>query len=199
MRLWSDLSGRLSRAAALNAVEFLLLILIAIQAARLAWALFAPVGPLGDWRAPSALATAPAGPEALAAFDPFFRLDSAAAPAAVTALNLKLYGVRVDQATGRGSAIIGLPDGTQKSFGVGEEIVPGVVLNTVDFDNVAILRGGAREQIFLDQSTPAPAAAAPPAPRAAPLPGDDLVTGQPAPDGANIQTQAPPRTGPHGS
>ena len=104
----------------------------------------------------------------LANFDPFFRLSAGAGPAVVTSLNLKLYGVREDRATGRGSAIIALPDGRQMSFAVGEEMLPGVTLTAVGFDNVTISRGGAAEQLFLDQSTPAQAAApAAPAPVAA--------------------------------
>jgi len=134
--------------------ELLLLALIAIQAARLVWTLASPHGPVGDWRPARALAPV-AGPEVLASFDPFFRLEGAAAPAVVTSLNLKLYGVRQDRATGRGSAIIGLPDGTQRSFGVGEEIMPGVTLGQVDFDNVTVRRNGTPEQLYLDQSTPA--------------------------------------------
>ena len=99
----------------------------------------------------------------------------------VTALDLKLFGIRSDQASGRGSAIIATPDGRQQSYAVGEEILPGVTLDAVAFDNVTILRGGAREQIFLDQSQPAttlspmsdnatppaPSIAAPPLPAAA--------------------------------
>ena len=68
----------------------------------------------------------------------------AGGPVVVTSLNLKLYGVREDRATGRGSAIIALPDGRQLSFAVGEEIMPGVTLTAVGFDNVTISRGGAR-------------------------------------------------------
>ena len=84
----------------------------------------------------------------------------------MTSLNLKLYGVREDRATGRGAAIIALPDGRQLSFAVGEEIMPGVTLTAVGFDNVTISRGGAAEQIFLDQSGPAQAAGVPETPAA---------------------------------
>ena len=84
----------------------------------------------------------------------------------VTSLNLKLYGVREDRATGRGSAIIALPDGRQLSFAVGEEIMPGVTLTAVGFDNVTISRGGTAEQIFLDQSPPAQTVGAPETDRA---------------------------------
>ena len=70
--------------------------------------------------------------------------------------------MREDRATGRGSAIIALPDGRQQSFAVGDEIMPGRARwPQVGFDNVTINRGGTPEQIFLDQSTPAPAAGAP--------------------------------------
>jgi len=147
---------RLPRLTVYSAAELLLLVLIAVQGARLFWILVAPIGPVGDWRAADPLATT-ADSSILATFDPFFRLDGAAGPTVVTALALKLHGVREDRATGRGSAIIALPDGRQMSFAVGEEIMPGVTLTLVGFDNVTISRGGVAEQIFLDQSQPAQA------------------------------------------
>jgi len=151
---------RLPRLTVYSAAELILLVLIAVQAARLVWTMAAATGPVGDWRAQSALA-APADSSVLASFDPFFRLNGAAGPTVVTSLNLKLHGVREDRATGRGSAIIALPDGRQMSFAVGEEIMPGVTLAAVGFDNVTISRAGAAEQIFLDQSGPAQAIGAP--------------------------------------
>jgi general secretion pathway protein C len=152
--------GRLPRLTAYSWAELLLLVLIAVQCARLFWILVAPIGPVGDWKATGA-ALAPQDPSLLARFDPFFRLDGTTAPAVVTSLNLKLYGVREDRATGHGSAIIALPDGRQLSFAVGEEVMPGVTLTAVGFDNVTISRGGVAEQIFLDQSGPSAAAGAP--------------------------------------
>jgi len=166
------LLARLPRPTVYSAAELILLVLIAVQAARLFWVLVSPVGPVGDWRPESRLA-AP-GDAALASFDPFFRLQTANGPAVVTSLNLKLYGTREDRASGRGSAIIALPDGRQMSFAVGEEIIPGVTLTAVGFDNVTISRNGAMEQIFLDQSPVAETAGAAPvaAPGAAPaVPG----------------------------
>jgi general secretion pathway protein C len=198
MRLRANPLGRLPRPTAFSALELLLLALIAVQAARLFWILVTPVGPLGDWKAPSTLNALAAASAGLGDFDPFFRLSGAGGPAVVTGLNLKLYGVREDRATGRGSAIIALPDGTQQSFAIGDEIIPGVRLAEVGFDNVTIDRNGAREQIFLDQSTPAangaPAAVpevatpttsapqpirpAPPPPAAAPPPPPPVQAGQ---------------------
>jgi general secretion pathway protein C len=160
---------RMQRPTVYTLAELLLLLLIAVQAARLVWILLVPVGPVGDWKAAGAL-TAPADSSALVAFDPFFRLDGAAGPAVVTSLNLKLYGVREDRATGRGSAIIALPDGRQMDFAVGEEIMPGVTLTAVGFDNVTISRNGVAEQIFLDQSPPAQTIGAPETVAQAPAP-----------------------------
>jgi general secretion pathway protein C len=154
------LLGRLPRLTAYSWAELALLVLVAAQCARLFWILVAPVGPVGDWRVASAV-VAPRDASVLASFDPFFRLDGTSGPTLVTSLNLKLYGVREDRATGRGAAIIALPDGRQMNFAVGEEVMPGVTLTAVGFDNVTISRGGAAEQIFLDQSGPATAVGAP--------------------------------------
>ena len=166
----SRLIRRLPRPTVFSALELALLSLIAIQAARLVWTLVTPVAPVGDWTTSALVAPADGG--VLGAFDPFFRLSDGGGQGVVTSLNLKLYGVREDRATGRGSAIIALGDESQQSFAVGDEIMPGVTLAEVGFDSVTISRNGALEQIFLDQSEPArplaTAAAAPAAPAAAP-------------------------------
>ncbi|MGE3747861.1 MAG: type II secretion system protein N [Sphingomonadaceae bacterium] len=160
-------------------VELVILALLAWVAARLIWAVVVPLDPIGQW--PTRENRAPIN-TVLSAFDPFFR-NGSAAPAEVTSADLKLFGVRQDRASGRGGAIIGLPDGSQSSFVPGETVMPGVTLDAVDFDNVTLLRNGRRELLFLDQSIPAelidnpaaPAPAAPPIqpPSAAPLPADN--------------------------
>ncbi len=161
-RLWRILQ-RLPRYSLLSLAELVLMAMLAVQCARLVWAIVTPIGPVGDWR-PAAGPDAARGRAALTSgFDPFFRLN-AGATATVTSLSLKLFGVRVDEATGRGSAIIAGPDNIQSSFAVGEAIQPGVTLKTVDYDSVIISRGGADETLYLDQSGAAPVAAAPPLP-----------------------------------
>ncbi|HEX8483183.1 MAG TPA: type II secretion system protein N [Allosphingosinicella sp.] len=173
MRLAFDSRRLIGRARGVNGwtlLEFALLALIALQCARLIWTALSPVGPLGDWRG-SGSGASTASSDILGSFDPFFRLAGAAGPVTVTSLNLKLFGIRQDQASGRGSAIIQGSDGQQRSIAVGEEIEPGVILKSVDFDSVTISRGGSDEQLFMDQSqgatTVAPAAA--PAAPAAPV------------------------------
>ncbi len=151
---------RVPRTTVYSALELVLLSLLAMQCARLVWTIVTPVDPIGDWKAPSALrAPVPGSQALLGGFDPFFRLSDGNAPVVVTSLNLKLFGVREDRASGRGSAIIATPEGQQRSFAVGEEIVPGVTLVSVGFDSVTISRGGAQEQLFLDQSASAPVVA----------------------------------------
>lgn len=151
---------RLPRTTWFSALEIALISVLAVQCARLVWAAVTPVGPVGDWRS-DAGAPALAAPDMalFETFDPFFRLE-ANGRVVVTDLDVRLFGVRQDQASGRGSAIIALPSGEQDSYSVGDEIMPGVTLEAVDFDFVTISRNGAREQIFLDQSG-APAASPP--------------------------------------
>jgi general secretion pathway protein C len=160
-RLWRRMPPKLPY----QIVEFSLITLLAVQSARLIWAAVQPLGPLGAWKA-SAGAGVSGDESLLSRFDPFFRLGGNVGPAVVTSLAVKLFGVRVDQAMGRGSAIIATPDGVQSSYAIGDEILPGVKLKAVTFEGVTIERGGVDEQIFLDQSVVAAVAqpgATPPA------------------------------------
>jgi general secretion pathway protein C len=175
MRLAFDSRRLIGRARGVNGwtlLELALLALVALQCARLIWTAFTPVGPLGEWQNPAARTDASAS--LLGSFDPFFRLSGAAGPVTVTSLNLKLFGIRQDQASGRGSAIIAASDGQQRSVAVGEEIEPGVTLKSVDFDSVTISRGGADEQLFMDQSQ-APSTVTPTAPPAPSVPTPPVV------------------------
>jgi general secretion pathway protein C len=180
MRLTLDarmqrLLRRLPHNSVYSTLEIVLLALLALQCARLIWAVATPVSPLGDWRRDTDGGVAIASTAIFSTFDPFFRLSQAGGPVVITGLNLKLFGVRDDQASGLGSAIIGLPDGTQASYGIGEEILPGVKLVAVAFENATIERGGTREQLFLDQSQtatsmiPMPASASLAGPKASQL------------------------------
>lgn len=149
------LIARLPQRTIYGAVEIALITLLAVQGARLVWAVVTPVGPLGSWRTSASLPIG-ASVEMLRSFDPFFRLEAATPGAAttgtVTSLALTLYGTRLDAASGRGSAIIATPDGVQNSFSVGAEIMPGVTLKSVAFDHITLTRGGIDEDLFIDQS-----------------------------------------------
>jgi len=164
-------------------VELLLIALLAVQCARLLWAVVTPVGPVGIWR-PEQAGIAGSPQTILRGFDPFFLIGGgdAAGPTVVTTLQLTLFGTRLDAAQGGGSAIIAGPDGVQQSIGVGQEIMPGVLLKAVAFDHVTIDRGGASEDLFLVQAEQAPATVA--APSGPPLIGGGATGGAAPPPSA---------------
>ena len=137
-------------------LELALVALLLVQLVRLIWTVLAPVGPMGEWRGRHAMIpSADARAALFRGFDPFYPAPrSGATTQNVTSLALTLFGVRVNEGSGLGSAIIAGSDGEQNSYAIGDEIVPGVTLKAVLFDHVVIDRGGAEETIFLDQSNP---------------------------------------------
>jgi len=153
---WRDRLTQMAPGAALAKwAEALLVLLLIIQIARLFWAVVTPLGMVGDWQARRPAVLAPAARQALfAAFDPFFHSETGSAGAAqITGLPLQLFGTRMNEGSGQGSAIIATPDGLQSSYVAGDQIMPGVVLKQVAFDHVVIDRGGAAENLFIDQSS----------------------------------------------
>jgi len=170
MRLVQDARARawlrrFPRTYLYSLAEIVLLAVLAGHCARLVWLVVTPTTPLGDWR-PAAPGFAGSPSAMLRDFDPFFRLSGGDdRPGVVTSLQLTLFGTRVDEAMGGGSAIIAGPDNVQKSVAVGQEIMPGVKLKAVAFDHVTIDRGGATEELYLPQdsaSATLPPAASPP-------------------------------------
>lgn len=121
---------------------------LAVQSARLVWAIVTPVTPIGDWR-PATAVTMGADVQAaiLATVNPFSRAETGAA---VLPNDLKLFGVRAAAGGLRGGAIIQLPDGTQVSVAEGEEVMPGVTLAAVGFDFADVVREAGRQRLFLD-------------------------------------------------
>lgn len=140
-------------------VEVILAGLILIQIVRLGAILLAPApaaGPRPDL---------PIGSGVLSRFDAFFHTGERSSLAEIThagSEQLRLFGVRAG-ASGGGSAILGLPDGTQLSVGVGEEVQPGLVLRSVAQDHVTVARGGSVSRIDFGE-LPVGAASVPPPP-----------------------------------
>lgn len=140
-----------------GAIITVLGLLLAVQVARLIWVIVTPVGPSEGWRAPTVNLVPPSARVALfSGFDPFYRTDvTVSTTQNVTAMNLVLFGVRANESSGGGAAIIAGEDGIQNSYAVGEEVAPGVTLDSVAFDHVILSRGGVKESLYLDQSVPA--------------------------------------------
>lgn len=141
MVLWQRLlPGGIQDASGRAAVEAILVLLLAIQAAGLVWAIAAPAGP-----PPSRAAAQAADLSILTRFNPFLGLDATAGGQA-SGQAMRLYGVRAG-ADGRGSAIIGTADGKQASYLVGETVAPGVVLQAVHDNHVVLARGAATTKL----------------------------------------------------
>ena len=184
-RTWLQ-SRRVKPVSFAHVLIVLLAILLAVQAARLFWTVVTPVGPVGNWRAPSVnVVPASARVALFSGFDPFFRNDQPATGSAnITSLSLTLFGIRANESSGGGSAIIAGEDGIQNSYGVGEEVAPGVILDSVAFDHVILSRGGVKESLYLDQSVPAdtvgttPATTPTSAPSASSAPSDVAINAE---------------------
>lgn len=136
--------------------------LIAGLGAALVWAIVTPVSPLGNWTPQGIRVIPPAERSALfAAVDPFNRTPVVAVQngqsGAVTSLALTLFATRATPGGG-GTAIIAGADGLQQVYRVGSDVQPGVTLASVAFDHVELVRNGAKELLYIDQSGPAPTA-----------------------------------------
>lgn len=134
-----------------TSLKALILATLGVLATQLVWTIVTPVGPFGDWR-PSAPRTLSAEAQSalLSSIDPFFRSGAAGASAGAAApSDLQLFGTRLGSDGLPGSAILGRPDGEQRSYVVGEEVAPGVKLAAVYFDHVDLDRGGVRQSIAM--------------------------------------------------
>lgn len=120
------------------ALEVLLVLLLAAQAARLVWIFAAPASVAPP---PAKSSHPPVDLSVLARFDAFGATRGVVGGSAID--GFRLFGVR-SGGPGGGSAIIAGPDGVQKSYTVGETLADGVSLASVAADHVELSRGGAR-------------------------------------------------------
>lgn len=149
--------------------------LIAAQLSAVGWLMATP--PTAPAMAPAVTSTiSSAGLTPSAGFDPFFRVGAQGALAEATAAMggaLSLFGLRAG-VEGDGSAIIGLPDGSQVSIAVGEAVEPGLVLAEVHADHVILARGASRSRLGFGHG--AIEAQGRPTPPAAPADIDQVIT-----------------------
>lgn len=173
---WADARARMPRQVdATTVICGVLALGLVVQAGRLVWIL---VEPHPGVASPAVTATPPPDFSVFGRFDAFFRTGGQSSLAEATgadAAQMRLYGVRAGGPDG-GSAIIGLADGRQVSFGVGEEVEPGLVLQSVQPDHVILARGGSVSRLVFTEIPPG--APQPPAP--APTPQVVTPTAAPA-------------------
>lgn len=141
-----------------TAIELALLLLLAVQAARLLWLALMPIEPIGaSTPADDTVATTPRLP----AIDIFFRQMTVARTGngSGEALGYTLFGVHNDS-EGDGSAILGKND-DQASYAVGDAITSGIVLESVGADHAVLLASGVRHRIELPRHAEATTRPAP--------------------------------------
>lgn len=138
-----------------TAIEAALALTTGLLLARFAWLIAAPgdgASALHQIPAVTGAAGAQSSLALLTQTDPF--RASAAEPSQIavpTSLNLKIAGLRwSDGAAGASSAVLILPDNTQKRFSIGEQIVSGAVLETVAADRVFLRFNGQLQELLLN-------------------------------------------------
>ena len=146
-------------------VEVVLILLLAAQAARMAWLLVSPPGPAGDWPPADAGRAHGPAPALALSVDPFHP-GARGGPVAANASGYRLHAVRV--AGTSGSAILSTSDGgPQAAFQVGDAVAPGVILADVGAGHALLRTGSGNQRLELESapstlpSRPAPAAGLP--------------------------------------
>ncbi|WP_165967322.1 type II secretion system protein N [Luteimonas aestuarii] len=120
----------------LTAIQFCLLAVLAAQGVRLSWGLLAPVAP-----APVVLDPLPTGDARPTAARPDpFHPEGGGASATAPQGDWTLHGVRRTPDGSGSTAILSQAGGTQVAHRVGDEIAPGMVLETVGGDHVLLRR-----------------------------------------------------------
>ncbi|MES2488483.1 MAG: type II secretion system protein GspC [Pseudomonadota bacterium] len=143
------------------AAQVLLLIAIAIAAARLIWSLV-PTPESARWRpatvqtAASTQSNAPKLDLILSAklFGLYQPQASNLDAAPDTQLNLTLLGIFAGTTDKESRALIGQPSGDEKPYSIGQDIVDGVNLQAIFADRVVLSRNGQLETLRLDKDKP---------------------------------------------
>jgi len=156
-------------------ITVLLLILLAWLLAKWTW-LFLQQREVINPSAPIAQIDINAATERVVGAHPFGVAGERAATeeAQVSTLNLRLKGVFAFTLDSPAFAIINTGAKNDEAFKVGDEIVPGVVLNEVQPTHILIKRGGALEKVNLEERPGGSGGAAPP-----PIPSRPPISGRP--------------------
>lgn len=137
-------------------LEGVLVVLLAIQAARLLWAVITPVDPLGPLPGWTPAAEVPA----LAGHDPFRTGDDGADPATPGLQDWRLFGLR--SGSDGGAAILANGSGPQRAYRPGDMLAPGLVLERIEAGHALFRDGGASIRLELPAQHGLPRRAASP-------------------------------------
>lgn len=165
----------------------MLVLLLAVQAARLLWIAAAPLGPIGDASVAADSLSEPQTASTLLS-DPFFPGSAArSAKTRNTALGYTLFGIRIDAAGS--SAILADADDRQASWRVGETIADGVTLHSVGPEHVLLRADGVEHRLSLQAASPVSAARTGTAARASALPSSRPEVADATPGATSVDAQ----------
>ncbi len=168
------------------AAETVMVALLAVQAARLAWLLIVAPTPLGDAPPlPSA-----GGPARTAFVDAFHPGGSSAVVDGDgdEALGYRLLGLRAPLANGvPASAILVGPDKQQRAYRAGDALADGIVLAVVSDDHAVLRSRGIGHRLSLGRPGDSPR---PPAPASLPTAGGAAPVAAATPDGTSDPAMA---------
>lgn len=138
-----------------TAIEAALALTTGLLLARFAWLIAAPADGAGAAQRLTSVSVASEANSSLALLtqsDPFRSGTAEASQLAVpTSLNLKIAGLRWSEGGAESSsAVLILPDNTQKRFSVGDQIISGAVLETVATDRVFLRLNGQLQELLLN-------------------------------------------------
>nr|WP_070959631.1 type II secretion system protein N [Hyphomonas sp. Mor2] len=143
------------------AIELVLIVTLALLAARLVWVIASPSASVATFtdrplpapmRGTGSTLAISTDRSVLLTENPFDQgeVELIVQDVPETNLNLQLDGLRMStEGDGAGNAIIRTPDGIGKNYRIGDEILPGVVLERILSDRVIINRDGADETLML--------------------------------------------------
>ncbi|NQY96121.1 MAG: hypothetical protein HRT82_03080 [Henriciella sp.] len=143
------------------AIELILVIVLALLAARLVWVIASPADSVATYtdrplptpmRGMSSTLAISTDRSVLITDNPFDQgeVELIVDDVPETNLNLQLDGLRMStESDGAGNAIIRTPDGRGKNYRIGDQILPGVTLERILSDRVIINRDGADETLML--------------------------------------------------
>lgn len=128
-------------------------------AAGLFYALAAPIGPLGAPPASTLGGEAAVDYAVFDRFEPFFRAPPPTQQTGVSmaSLGLTLHALRREGGGSGGAAILAKSGEAQRSYAVGEEISPGIVLHAIGKDHVILRRGAELVQLGFGEPGGGPA------------------------------------------
>lgn len=160
-RLETELAHIAVQRSTLIAIEIALAVVLAYILASLFWALAAAptIDVVDSGNGENAVAHLPNVPShlILTEFDPFHRGDFGRSGQAATdvappetQLDVKLFGIRLADSAGGGSAIIRLQNYRHSVLEVGDEVFPGITLSEIQPGYVVLSRDGRRETLYLD-------------------------------------------------